>query len=226
MVVLTSGGAALGACSRPKAVVYRGPASSPGCPESVAELLEKSPSNFDIVYAGPHEDVDVNSDTLQDAQVYAHGGGPDLHEAYDLTKQYQSAIRNFVRSGGHYLGFCLGAYLAGPSDGYGLLPDGVSTAREIKQNGAQVKTDDDTIIQVNWTFTNGSTENARWLYFQDGVVVQGLDDSSPGQILGRYSSNGNIAASLTPYGQGWVGLVGPHPEADKEWCKSRHSQFM
>ena len=40
------------------------------------------------------------------------------------------------------------------------------------------------------------------------------------QILGRYSGSGDIAASLTPFGKGWVGAVGPHPEADRTWCRS------
>lgn len=38
-------------------------------------------------------------------------------------------------------------------------------------------------------------------------------------VLGRYSKTGNVAASLSGFGKGWVALVGPHPEASKNWCK-------
>ncbi|KAF4994615.1 hypothetical protein FGRMN_5660 [Fusarium graminum] len=208
--------AAATANGRPKAVVYRGPASSPGCPESLGKLLESSPSNFQVTYAGPNEPVDV-IEALKDATVYAHGGGPNWSKAYRSTKKYQKAIRSFVDDGGHYLGVCLGAYLAGPTNGYGLLPEGVETDREIEQTNAQVDVEDDTLIQVDWTFTNGQTDSNRLLYFQDGVVIKGLDQGSPGRIVGRYSGDGNVAASITPYGKGWVGLVGPHPEADSTW---------
>ncbi|KAG8672313.1 hypothetical protein FPOAC1_005577 [Fusarium poae] len=202
---------------QPKAVVYRGPASSPGCPEAIGHLLESSPYHFKVIYAGPKEKVDVTDETLQGATIYAHGGGPNWEKSYQQTKKYQKTIQNFVGSGGHYIGFCLGAYLAGPDDGYDLLPKGVETDQEIERRRAQVKDEDDTVIQVDWTFGSGKTEKKRWMYFQDGVVIKGLNDKTPGHVIGRYSSNGDVAASVTPYGKGWVGLIGPHPEADKTW---------
>ncbi|KAJ4005554.1 hypothetical protein NW752_002387 [Fusarium irregulare] len=217
-LLVTSLGALSSALStRPKAVVYRGPASSPGCPEAIGALLESSPSHFKVIYAGPKEAVDVTDETLRDATIYAHGGGPNWEKAYRQTKRYEKSIQKFVRGGGHYLGFCLGAYLAGPNDGYNLLPDGLRTDQEITRRGAQVDDEDDTVIQVDWTFESGKVDKNRWLYFQDGVVIKGFGAKTPGQVLGRYSSNGDVAASVTPYGKGWVGLVGPHPEADKTW---------
>ncbi|KAL9562722.1 hypothetical protein ACKAV7_013286 [Fusarium commune] len=217
MAIISYGvSATLGAQARPKAVVYRGPASSEGCPEGVRDLLVSSPSNFEVVFAGPNEPIDV-IEALKGATVYAHGGGPNWSKAYRSTKKYEKAIQEFVKSGGHYLGFCLGAYLAGPVNGYNLLPKGVDAEQEIKRRGAQVKGEDDTVINVDWTFESGNTEDKRWLYFQDGVVIRGMDESKPGKIVGRYSANGDVAASITPYGKGSVGLVGPHPEADDTW---------
>ncbi|KAF9771358.1 hypothetical protein IL306_011017 [Fusarium sp. DS 682] len=217
MAIISHGvSAALCAQPRPKAVVYRGPASSEGCPEGIHDLLVSSPSNFEVIYAGPNEKIDV-IEALKGATIYAHGGGPNWSKAYRSTKKYEKAIQEFVNSGGHYLGFCLGAYLAGPKNGYNLLPKGVDTEQEIERRGAQVKGEEDTVINVDWTFGSGKTEDKRWLYFQDGVVIRGMDGSKPGKVVGRYSANGDVAASITPYGKGWVGLVGPHPEADQTW---------
>ncbi|KAJ1324791.1 BPL-N domain-containing protein [Microdochium nivale] len=217
----TVAAAATAAAARPRAIVYRGPASSPGCSEAIGQLLSSSPENFEIIYAGPREPAgDVTPALLASATVYAHGGGPDLDTAYGLTRQYQDAIRKFVSEGGHYLGFCLGAYLAGHKSGYGLLPAGVGAGQEIKRKHAQVKGDEDTVIRVDWTFTNGKKETGRSVYFQDGVVLTGLDDKScpvKGRILSRYSANGDVAAAVLPFGKGWVRLVGPHPEADQVW---------
>lgn len=46
-------------------------------------------------------------------------------------------------------------------------------------------------------------------------------EESETRVLGRYSSTGDVAAVLNGFGKGWVGNVGPHPEADKAWCKFR-----
>lgn len=121
------------------------------------------------------------------------------------------------------MGFCLGAYLAGHTPGFGLLPRGADTDAENDQEGAQVTTDADAIVQVDWRFATGPqagrTAAGRWLYFQEGAVIRGLRESETAIVLGRYSQGGRVAASLTKYGEGWVGLVGPHPEATLEWCK-------
>lgn len=138
-------------------------------------------------------------------------------------REYASSISDFVSNGGRYLGFCLGAYLAGHTPGYGLLPKKADTDSEIEQPGAQVTNDDDTVIQVDWTWSSGSqagqTTKDRWVYFQEGAVIQGFRPSADAFILGRYSKSGGVAATVNKYGNGWVGLVGPHPEATQEWCE-------
>lgn len=60
---------------QPKALVYRGPAACDGCPEAVAALLQSSPSNFEVEYAGPNEKIDINEASLQRVQLYAQPGG-------------------------------------------------------------------------------------------------------------------------------------------------------
>lgn len=150
----------------------------------------------------------------------------DLDQAWTETKGSKDAIRDFVAGGGRYLGFCLGAYLAGRDPGLGLLPKGSDTDSEKDLKGAQVKHDRDTVIQVDWTFTAGDKAGQvvkRWVFFQEGAVIQGFKQSETAFVLGRYSTSGRIAASLSKFGQGWVGLTGPHPEATPEWCELRSS---
>ncbi|KID85300.1 biotin protein ligase [Metarhizium guizhouense ARSEF 977] len=206
---------------RPRALVYRGPASSHGLPEAVARLLESCPRRFEVQYAGPSEAVQVSHETLSEVDLYAQPGGPDLDDAWAETRAFAPAIRRFVSRGGRYVGFCLGAYLAGHTPGFGLLPRGADTDAENEQEGAQVTTDADAIVQVDWRFATGPqagrTAAGRWLYFQEGAVIRGLRESETAIVLGRYSQGGRVAASLTKYGEGWVGLVGPHPEATLEW---------
>ncbi|WPH04805.1 Hypothetical protein R9X50_00770100 [Acrodontium crateriforme] len=208
-----------------QALVYRGPASCApgdpnGCSELAAKLLESSPSKINVTFGGPNEALGITSQTLKDFDFYVQPGGGDWAASWDDVKHYAPAIQDYVTNGGRYIGFCVGAYLAGPELGYNLLPKGDRIAREVEQDGAQVKGEEDTIIQVDWTYFSGNrkgkTYKKQWIYFQDGAVILPKKDS-PAKVLGRYSSNDNVAASLSQYGDGWVGLTGPHPEATKDW---------
>ncbi|GIZ36950.1 hypothetical protein CKM354_000041500 [Cercospora kikuchii] len=207
--------------SRPRALVYRGPATSEGLPEAVAQLLESSPRHFEVQYAGPNEAVDISAGALRAVDLYAQPGGDDLDDAFVEMRKYRAPIREFVSNGGRYLGVCLGAYLAGHTPGFGLLPKHADTDSECEQKTAQVKNDDDTIIQVDWKWSAGpkagQTTKDRWIYFQEGAVIQGFRPSADAFILGRYSKSGGVAASVNRHGKGWVGLIGPHPEATQEW---------
>ncbi|KAF2158593.1 hypothetical protein M409DRAFT_30923 [Zasmidium cellare ATCC 36951] len=220
MTIAQALGAAFSRSPTLQAYVYRGPASCDGCPESVGELLESSCRKINVTYVGPNEEIDITAESLSEADIYVHPGGGGLDDAWKHMKQYKPVIRDFVQNGGRYLGFCLGAYLAGHDPGFDLLSSQDDADEEVSQSGAQVDDEADTVIQVDWTFASGpkkgKTDHKRWLYFQDGASFK-LSKTSSATILGRYSSNGDPAAILTTLGEGWVGLVGPHPEADQDW---------
>lgn len=203
---------------RPIALVYKndtGQAGCNGCAEAVAALLQSDAKwNFDVRYVGPQESLSVQSGLhLPNVKVFAQpGGNGSLDQAYEEMKGNVTAIQNFVHNGGRYLGFCLGGYLAGATPGYKLLPG--DTDEYITSPGATVTDIKDTVIQVSW---RGQT---RWMYFQDGPDFI-LDPGANATILSTYT-NGQIAALVTPYGNGKVGVVGPHPEADAGWYSAYH----
>jgi hypothetical protein len=60
---------------QPQALVYRGPAACDGCPEAVAHLLRTSPSQFNVTFVGPNEDVDITNQSLGQADAYCQPGG-------------------------------------------------------------------------------------------------------------------------------------------------------
>ncbi|KAE8765814.1 BPL-N domain-containing protein [Georgenia thermotolerans] len=188
------------------ALVYRGPASLPGCPEAVAQLLERS-GRFDRVrYVGPHAATPLGAAVLGGATLYAQPGGGDLRPAYRRLRRHAAAVRDFVVSGGRYLGFCLGAYLAG-RPGFGLLPGDAD--QYIASDGATVRHADDTIVTVRWR------GRPRQVFFQDGPCFL-LAPGGDAVVLAEYD-NGRPAAVVARYGRGVVGVVGPHPEATPDW---------
>ncbi|KAA0016578.1 hypothetical protein FOY51_26015 [Antrihabitans cavernicola] len=192
------------------ALVYRGPAALPGCPESVAELLLASHRNFDVGFVGPSEERDLTADTLRTATLYAQPGGSTLRRAWRAMASHREDLREYVHSGGRYLGFCLGAYLAGRTPGFGLLPG--DTDQYIRTPGATVDSTRPAIVDVSW---RGTPET---LYFQDGATVV-LDEPGENEdvdVLARYR-NGEIAALAHRFGSGRVAVVGPHPEATSDW---------
>ncbi|GAA0343813.1 BPL-N domain-containing protein [Streptomyces blastmyceticus] len=192
---------------RPLALVYRGPATLPGCPEAVAELLAAGPWDLDIRYTGPREAVPLSAESLARAWVYAQPGGGTLSHAFRHLRRQRDAIRGYVHGGGRYLGFCLGGYLAGATPGFGLLPG--DTDQYIGSPGATVHDESNTLVDVDWRGLR------RTLFFQDGPQFL-LDSGADATVLATYT-NGTVAALVTPFGAGRVGVVGPHPEATDDW---------
>jgi glutamine amidotransferase-like uncharacterized protein len=197
-----------GAGGRELALVYRGPASEPGCPEAVADLLRRSRWDLDVRYVGPRESVSLSRQTLGRCLVYCQPGGGELNRAYRKLRRDAPVIRDYVSSGGRYLGFCLGGYLAGETPGFGLLPG--DTDQYISSSGATTATDSDTVVQVLWG------GRRREVFFQDGPWFDLDPGRGPADVLAVYD-NGLAAAVVAPYGRGAVGVVGPHPEATTDW---------
>jgi glutamine amidotransferase-like uncharacterized protein len=190
------------------ALVYRGPASEPGCPEAVADLLRRSRWDLDVQFVGPHERRRLSPEVLRESAVYAQPGGGELRRAYRRLRRAAPLVRDYVSSGGRYLGFCLGGYLAGETPGFALLPG--DTDQYIGSPGATVTTDGDTVIDLVWR------GRPRKVFFQDGPWFDLDPGRGPAEVLAVYD-NGLPAAVVTAYGLGTVGVVGPHPEATLDW---------
>ncbi|ORX37298.1 hypothetical protein BD324DRAFT_625628 [Kockovaella imperatae] len=212
---------------RPVAAVYGGPIACDGCAESVARLLRHSNPHFKVSYLGPNEENDVTAESLKKLDLFAWpGGGDDVDDEFPQIAHYAQPIRQYVSSGGLYLGICYGAFLArgpGPDRPYfNLLPPGNWVSSERFENGSQVKGAEDAIILTDWAFhtgkKRGTVEKRRWQYFQDGGQVH-LDKSVLRDtiIMGNYTYTGDPDAIIQRLDKGAIGLIGTHPEADESW---------
>jgi glutamine amidotransferase-like uncharacterized protein len=192
--------------------VYRGRSRTDRlCADAVARLLEASPWHFTVDFAGPRGTRPLSADVLRGAALYAQPGGGTLGKAYRRLRSRREDVRAYVSSGGRYLGVCLGGYLAGATPGFDLLPG--DTDRYIDLSGATVTGDGEAVVPVLWR------GRRREMYFQDGphfVLDQGGDGDDGTEVLARYT-NGAVAALVTPFGRGRVGVTGPHPEATADW---------
>ncbi|MET0187580.1 MAG: BPL-N domain-containing protein [Pseudonocardia sediminis] len=192
----------------PLALIYRGESvTSEGSPETLEALLRESPLKFRTAFVGPGEDTDLSESALSGAAVYVQPGGGTVDEAWPVLQKHGPAVTKFVEAGGAYLGFCLGAYLAGGEPGFGLL-DGAPVPYTGTE-GATVDGSSQTTVTVNWRGAK------RELYFQDGAAFR-LPSTSKAEVLARYT-NGLPAALVQNVGKGRIGLVGTHPEANEYW---------
>ncbi len=194
---------------RPLALIYRGPAAFKGCAEAVARLLQTAPTPFRTVYCGPDEQMQLSASALETESLYAQpGGGDDLDLAWVAMRPHAGAIRNWIR-GGHYIGFCMGGFLAGFNPGYEILPK--DSSEYITSPGATVRTIGDPLVTIRWRGRD------RRIYFQGGPYFS-LPKNSTATVLATYT-NGLAAAIVARFGLGSVGVTGPHPEAPASWYR-------
>lgn len=188
----------------PWAAVYRGRGAVPGCAEAVAALLLGH--GLEVVCVGPGERLGLGRAVRSGPTVLAHPGGGELEDEWRRVRGDADAVRAYVAGGGAYLGLCLGAYLAGATPGYALLPG--DTDQWCSRRGADVRHPGDAVTTVRWQGM------PRQVYVQDPPVLE--VDESRVRVVARYG-DGGVAALSCGYAAGRVVVCGPHPEAPAGW---------
>lgn len=159
-------------------------------------------NNYNFKLFTKHE---LEDDFFDDVDIVAVPGGIGDSDAFEyLMRINGQRIRNFVASGGRYLGICMGAYWA-DTDYFGLL-DNVRVIQYIKSPTTDTHRPHAKEMPVQW---NGHQTS---MYFYDGCTYTG-----PGNYdtVARYP-NGDPMAIM----QDRIGLIGCHPEADQHWYNS------
>lgn len=206
-----------------KAVVYDGKAArcdDDGCAKDLQALLERTGlfESVDLIGDGTHFPITAKALAAVDLYVQPGGDG-DLSAAYKVMNPHEKLIVDFVKQGGMYLGICMGAYLAGPTCGFNILPQNVLINDEISLPHSQYKNTYDELVNVDYRFQNGTVANKEKMFFQDGAAIIAPNGDPNISIIGSYVSSGRAFATLSTFGKGTVGLMGTHPEADHTWCK-------
>lgn len=144
----------------------------------------------------------LEDDFFDDVDLICIPGGVGDSDSFDyLMKINGQHIRNFVASGGHYLGICMGAYWA-DTDYLGIL-NNVRVTQYIKSPGTDTRRPHAKEMPVIW----GNVRTS--MYFYDGCTFGG---QGPYSIEARYPNGAPMAIF-----QDRIGLIGCHPEADQHW---------
>lgn len=144
---------------------------------------------------------ELEDDFFDDVDLIAVPGGVGDSDSYDyLMRINGQRIRNFVASGGHYLGICMGAYWA-DTDYLGLL-NNVRVDQYIRHPTTCTRRPHAKEMPVTWQGTRTS------MYFYDGCTFKG----SSYDTVATYPNGAPMAIM-----QDKIGLIGCHPEAEQHW---------
>ncbi len=197
------------ASPRPVALIYRGPgACTGGCFESPAAILRQM--GYDVRFVGP----DATDPTIfLGVALWLQPGGLVEDQNAAMNPVLKDLIKNYVRTGGRYIGICAGAFLASETYGWGFRRPGLgflsghaALYRPTRRSDGRIP-----IATIFPTQVHGQNRD---LYWEVGPVFpQAPLDAD---IVSRYPG-GEVAALRKTVGNGRVYVTAFHPEAPTAW---------
>lgn len=194
--------------SKTIALVYDGPgACEDGCAVASADTAKLA--GFTPKIIGPNELTDISTPAeiealFKDVAIWIQPGGKSTKAMAAISSTLRSAMIDFIKNGGGYVGFCAGAFITteyiGSTGvkGFGIFP------------GATAPLGTNTLLEtVKW---EGKT---RAIYFEGGPYMYNMPSSV--EVTALYDDGKTIASARTSYGSGRVYITGPHPEAPSWW---------
>lgn len=204
---------------KPLFLVYvEHPMCSLDCADAVLDVINFS-GKYTARLVGPSSFpyTIVSETVLSSADCFVVPGGLGDADQYDdsFLKILAPAIKSYLGKGGKYLGICAGGYFAGHHY-IDILKPSTKAAQYARRKRSTVKHEDHDVVTVNWA------GESKTVYFHDGAafVPRRWYNRMSGDIVARYA-NGDAAAIIQTYKAGKVGVMGPHPEAQKWWFYSQ-----
>jgi len=198
----------------PIAVVYNGKGACPEqCASSIAAIARQV--GLQVKYVN-HKTL--SPAVLQGASVYIQPGGEALEVLDSLRPEQLQAIRDYIFSGGRYLGICAGAFLADTYVdtektrlGLGILPGETIDYFPVQPMPKEL------IVETHWTESLlPGIRGSRQMYFSDGAGFVLSQPELTLEVLSAYA-DGVPSTVRFVHGRGKVALTGVHPEAPKKW---------
>jgi glutamine amidotransferase-like uncharacterized protein len=165
----------------------------------------------------------INNSSLDDFSIICFPGGDMYQYAQDISGAGKEKVRNFVRSGGGYIGICGGGYFASetviwqgsqlPMTALGLFKGSaegpINAIVPYPQRGmCQVD-----IVAAGHPITE-SVSSPQWILYYWGPVFK--PKTSEATVLGKYHQINQPAMLAFEYGKGRVFIIGAHPEIEED----------
>ncbi len=184
------------------------------CADGLRDVLDKS-GEYTTTLVGPSSlpKKELTAELLYSADCLVIPGGTGDASKFKKSnlKSIKKDLQEYIHEGGNYLGICMGAYFA-DRNYFNLLSKNTRAVQYVKRKDSTIKHEKRAIVTVSWY------DEEKSMYFHDGTafVPSLFSRKISGDIIATYQ-NGDAAALIQKNGLGNVGIIGPHPEAQKWW---------
>lgn len=148
---------------------------------------------------------------FEHVKVWVMPGGYARNELSAISTRMKAELKEFVRKGGGYVGWCAGAFAATARIGTVGVPGlGLMSGNTVLFSARSRR-----------NAYGGSIEKTTWLneiryfYFEGGPRFYNLPSTV--EVVGRFDDQISVSAVRSTYGSGRVFLTGTHPEAPTWW---------
>lgn len=199
--------------------LYSGRGTAESCVHATEKMFQWM--NFTVKLVNADE---INTMNLSRYRVLCIPGGDMYVYAQDISSQGKENIKNFITTGGGYIGICGGAYFACqqvvwqgsplPMTPLGLL---LGTAEGPINEIAPYP--NYTMHKVNIVCSTHpitlSEPDALWMLYYSGPAFTPTENQTV-SILGKYDQVNKTMMLAFEYGQGRIFLIGTHPEFEED----------
>jgi glutamine amidotransferase-like uncharacterized protein len=182
-------------------LLFNGSGASAGDVTAVERILQDA--HLSYAMASSRQLDAMTAANLRAYRLLIVPGGNFERIGNSLTPAAAAHVRDAVQGGLNYLGICAGAFFAGNSPYNGLnLTSGVrfpffaAEARGVRKASVHIDVAGSTPLEQYW---------------EDGPQLTGWGD-----VVAKYA-DGTPAIAQGSFGNGWVILLGTHPEAPDSW---------
>ncbi len=202
--------------------LYNGPGTGGRGPRMLTEKFDHSQA-ASITEVGPEE---IAGGILTNYDVIIFAGGSGSKQAEALTEAGRNQIRQFVATGGGYVGICAGAYLATSGYSWSL---GLINARTVSPKWRRGQGDVKFEMTDSGRSVFGALSGTNEVHYANGPIISpaGKTELPKYDVLAYYRSelaeNGSPAGVMmnspaifsSQYQKGQVICISPHPEQTK-----------
>lgn len=202
-----------------RVAIYQGP----GAPESSAENVQRVVKLMSGTTARIITGDEVKQLALSQFDVVVFPGGSGSGQAKGIGEEGREKVREFVKTGGGYVGICAGAYLACANFDWGLSLLNASTVSNKWRRGSGYV---DFEVTYDGRPILGEVKGVHKVRYNNGPIIKpaARADLPSYQTLSFFrtevAENGSPvgvmvdspAQAIAPYGKGRVFISSPHPE--------------
>lgn len=190
-----------------------------GCVKATTNMFEWMGYTVSSVKAGY-----INNESLDNFSILCFPSGDMYQYAQDISSGGKYKIKNFIRSGGSYIGICGGAYFTGekviwqdeqlPLEPLGIFPG--TTKGPIDQIAPYPHCIMCKVNIVDSTYSITQSEpDSLWIVYCYGPMFLPNKDADI-SILGKYDKVNQPAMAAFEYDSGRVFIIGTHPKFEED----------